>query len=102
MTAHHNDMRATDLDLRELLHFDPEGGVMLFGEERVVLFDPVALGLLRKLLVESIGATGARGMLTHLGFVHGWRTAESMRTTFPWDDEREGRIAGGRLHKLMG
>ncbi len=95
-------MRATDLDLRELLRFEPEGGVMLFGDERVVLFDPVALGLLRRLLVDAIGATGARGMLTHLGFAHGWRTAESMKTAFPWDDEREWRIAGGRLHKLMG
>jgi two-component system, NtrC family, response regulator HydG len=102
MPVHHNDMRAQDLDLRELLRFEPEGGVMLFGEERVVLFDPVALGLLRRLLVDALGATGARGMLTHLGFAHGWRTAEAMKTSFPWDDEREWRIAGGRLHKLMG
>ncbi len=95
-------MRAQDLDLRELLRFEPEGGVMLFGEQRVVLFDPGALGLLRKLLVDALGAIGARSMLTHLGFAHGWRTAESMKGSFPWDDEREWRTAGGRLHKLMG
>ncbi len=95
-------MRAEDLDLRDLLHFEPDGGVLLFGDQRVVLFDPVALGILRKMLVDAIGLTGARGMLTHLGYAHGWRTAESMKTSFPWDSEREWRIAGGRLHKLMG
>src|SRR5450432_4220451 len=62
----------------------------------------MALGLLRKLLVEQLGAIAARAILTHLGFAHGWRTAETMKTAFPWDDDREWRTAGGRLHRLMG
>ena len=41
-------MRATDLDLRELLSFEPAGGVIRFGGERVLLFDAVALGVLRR------------------------------------------------------
>ena len=38
-------MRAEDLNLRELLDFDPGGGVIRFGGERTLLFDAVAMGL---------------------------------------------------------
>jgi two-component system response regulator HydG len=95
-------MRARDLDLRELLSFEPGGGILRFAGERALLLDAVALGLLRKLLIDTLGEAGARGVLTRFGFAHGWRTAESLRTAFPWDDEDEWRHAGGRLHTLQG
>ncbi|MCS6915417.1 MAG: sigma-54-dependent Fis family transcriptional regulator [Myxococcales bacterium] len=95
-------MRAADLDLRELLQFDPQGGVIRFGGQRALLFDAVALGLLRKELIETLSATGARGVLTRFGYAHGWRTAENLKEQFPWDDEGEWRRAGGRLHTLQG
>ena len=92
-------MRAADLDLRELLHLDPEGGVLRFGGQRALLFDAVALGILRRELIETIGVAGARGLLARFGYAHGWRTAESMRHAFPWDDESEWKQAGGRLQR---
>ncbi|MBI2185851.1 MAG: sigma-54-dependent Fis family transcriptional regulator [Acidobacteria bacterium] len=95
-------MRATDLDLKELLQVDPAGGILRFGHERVLLLDAVALGLLRRELIEMLGMTGARAMLTRFGYAHGWRTAENLRTAFPWDSEDEWRHAGGRLHTLQG
>ncbi len=95
-------MRATDLDLRELLSFEPQGGVMRFGGRRVLLLDAVALGLLRKELIETLGLSAARGILTRFGYAHGWRTAESLRSEFPWESEREWRWAGDRLHMLHG
>ena len=36
---------------------------------------PVAMGLLRKYLVENLGINAARTMLTQFGFAHGWRMA---------------------------
>jgi DNA-binding NtrC family response regulator len=95
-------MRATDLDLRELLSFDPGGGVIRFGGERVLLFDAVALGILRRELIDSLGLTAARGILTRFGYAHGRRMAENLRTGFPWASEDEWRSAGGRLHMLQG
>ncbi len=95
-------MRAADLDLRELLHFEPKGGVIRFGGQRVLLFDAVALGILRRELIETLGQTGARGILTRFGYAHGWRTAETLRTEFPWQDEGEWKRAGGLLHTLQG
>ena len=95
-------MRASDLDLRELLTFEPKGGIIRFANERVLLFDAVALGLLRRELIDTLGVTGARALLTRFGYAHGWRTAETLRRAFPWDSEDEWRKAGGWLHTLQG
>ncbi len=95
-------MRARDLDLNELLQFDHEGGILRFAGERVLLLDAVALGLLRRELIDTLGLTGARAVLTRFGYAHGWRTAENLRSALPWDGEEEWRHAGGRLHTLQG
>ena len=93
-------MQAKDLDLRELLSFTPEGGVMHFMGRRVLMFDAVALGLLRKELIESLGMSAARSILTRFGYAHGRRTAESLKEEFPklfadsW--------TGPKLHMLHG
>ena len=76
-------MKIDDLDLRELLELAPKGGVIRFAGERVILMDTVALGLLRRELIETVGVTVARGVLTRFGYAHGWRTAQAMRTQFP-------------------
>jgi two-component system response regulator HydG len=36
-------MRARDLDLRELLEFEPKGGILRFAGDRAVLLNTVAL-----------------------------------------------------------
>jgi two-component system, NtrC family, response regulator HydG len=95
-------VRATDLDLRELLSFEPGGGVIRFGGERVLLFDAVALGILRKELIDSLGVNAARGLLTRFGYAHGRRMAENLQSGFPWESEGEWRVAGARLHMLQG
>src|SRR5688572_30825150 len=95
-------MKTSDLDLKELLQFDADGGILRFANERVLLLDAVALGILRRELIESLGLAGARAVLTRFGYAHGWRTAENLRTGFPWDSEEEWRQAGGRLHTLQG
>ena len=95
-------MRAADLNLGDLLTFDPNGGIIRFAGQRTVLLDTAALGILRCELVKTIGSTAARGILTRLGYAHGWHTAETFKTSFPWDDPEEWREAGGRLHTLQG
>jgi two-component system response regulator HydG len=95
-------MKSADLDLRDLLEFDPsKGGAIHFAGERVVLFDAVALGLLRRSLIDTLGMNGARALLSRFGFAHGWRTAETLKT-LPWQTEDDWRRAGARLHTLQG
>jgi two-component system response regulator HydG len=95
-------MRAEDLDLRELLEFEPTGGILRFAGQRALLLDAVALGLLRKELIEDLGWHAARALLSRFGYAHGWRTAETLKTAFAWDDPTEWHRAGGRLHRLQG
>ncbi len=95
-------MRADELDLKELLELDPEGGVIRFAGQRALLLDAVAMGLLRKYLVENFGVTAARTVLTQFGFAHGWRMAEALQAEFAWDSDDDWRLAGTRIHALEG
>jgi DNA-binding NtrC family response regulator len=94
--------RADELDHKELLELDPDGGVIRFAGQRALLLDAVAMGLLRKYLVENFGITAARTVLTQFGFAHGWRMAEAVRSEFPWESDDEWRSAGTRIHALEG
>src|SRR4051794_26818256 len=95
-------MRADNLDHKELLELDPEGGLIRFAGQRALLLDAVAMGLLRKYLVENFGITAARAVLTQFGFAHGWRMAEAMQAEFKWKNDEEWRRAGTRIHTLEG
>jgi DNA-binding NtrC family response regulator len=95
-------MRAEDLDHEELLELDAEGCVIRFAGQRALLIDAVAMGLLRKYLVENFGFTAARTVLTQFGFAHGWRMAEAMQVEFKWDSDDDWRRAGPRIHSLGG
>jgi two-component system response regulator HydG len=95
-------VRADDLDHKELLELDPESGVIRFAGQRALLLDAVAMGLLRKYLVENFGATAARTVLTQFGFAHGWRMADAMGTEFTWESDEDWRRAGTRIYTLEG
>src|SRR5438552_509175 len=95
-------MRTEGLDHKELLELDPEGGVIRFAGQRALLLDAVAMGLLRKYLVENFGVIAARTVLTQFGFAHGWRMAEAMQAEFEWDSDEDWRRAGARIHSLGG
>jgi len=95
-------MRADDLNLKELLQFDPAGGIVRFAGRRAVILDAVAHGLLRKELIDTFGVNVARSILTRFGYVHGKRMADAMRTEFKWDNEEEWRLAGPRIYCLQG
>jgi two-component system, NtrC family, response regulator HydG len=95
-------MRADDLHHEELLELDSKRGLIRFAGQRGLLIDAVAMGLLRKYLVESFGLTAARTVLTQFGFAHGWRMAEATHAEFNWDGDEEWRRAGLRIHTLQG
>jgi len=95
-------MKASDLHHDEVLSFEAGGGVIRFGGSRIILLDATALGLLRRELIEDLGAHGARMVFTRFGFAHGWRTAENLRRDFPWDSDEEWKHAGGAILTLLG
>ena len=95
-------MRPDDLHTRELLELDSDAGVIRFAGQRALLLDAVAMGLLRKYLVENFGLTATRTVLTQFGFAHGWRMAEAMQAEFKWDTDDDWRLAGTRINALEG
>jgi two-component system, NtrC family, response regulator HydG len=95
-------MRAEDLDHKEILELDPEGGLIRFAGQRALLLDAVAMGILRQYLVANFGLTAARAVLTQFGFAHGWRMAEALKKEFVWASDDEWRRAGPRIHTLGG
>ena len=95
-------MRVEDLNHKELLELDPEGGVIRFAGQRALLLDAVAMGLHRKYLVENFGLTAARAVLTQFGFAHGWRMAAAMKKEFKWASDEEWRRAGPYIYTLEG
>ncbi len=97
-------MEVGDLDLRNLLSFNPKGGVIQFMGHRVVLIDALAMGLLRKELMSTFGMSVARNILTRLGYAHGWLMADYLYdytgSTNP--ELLEDFTFGPTLHTLQG
>ena len=95
-------MNLADLDLRELLSFNPEGGVIEVLGERALLLNAFAIGHLRRDLIETLGVFGARNFLTRLGYANGWQTARNVHMNMPdiWAESRG--YAGSKLHSLTG
>jgi DNA-binding NtrC family response regulator len=90
------------LQLAELLDFRPDEGVIRLHEQRVVILSAAAMGLLRKELIDTLGAETARRLLMRFGFADGYHDAVSLRDRGAWSDPREGLRTGGVVHTLEG
>ncbi len=88
--------------LAELLEFRPDQGVIRLHEQRVVILSAAAMGLLRKELLDTLGAATTRRLLLRFGFADGYHDAVNLRERYGWDDARDGLRAGATLHTLAG
>ncbi|OGP94415.1 MAG: sigma-54-dependent Fis family transcriptional regulator, partial [Deltaproteobacteria bacterium RBG_16_47_11] len=93
-------MKTKDLDLSHVLSSKPKGGVMYFLGQRALVIDARALGFLRKELINNLGLSVARNMLTRLGYAHGWLTADNLSSEYP--ELLEDPTCGPALHMLQG
>ncbi|HXE81345.1 MAG TPA: sigma 54-interacting transcriptional regulator [Vicinamibacterales bacterium] len=94
--------RREHLHLAELLDFRPDQGVIRLHEQRVVILSAAAMGLLRKELVDTLGAETARRLLLRFGFADGYHDAVNLRERSSWSEPLEGIRAGATLHTLEG
>ena len=95
-------MHLEELDLKELLEGDTEAGLIRFAGQPAIVFDAVALGMLRKELIDTFGVSVARGLLSRFGYAHGQRMAEAMCSQFTWDSDLDRRRAGSKIYALQG
>ena len=89
-------------DLRDLLRFAAEDGLIWLGEHRMVLLHAGALSELRRELICSVGQEQARRILTRMGFASGMRDAELARRTRSLDRLADAFVVGPQLHMLEG
>jgi DNA-binding NtrC family response regulator len=91
-----------DLHLAELLDFRPDQGIIRLHEQRVVILSAAAMGLLRKELVDTLGADTARRLLLRFGYADGYHDAVNLRERSRWATPLDGLRAGATLHTLEG
>jgi hypothetical protein len=90
------------LDLREVLDFSPDQGIIRLHEQRVVILSAAAMGLLRKELIDTLGLETARRLMLRFGYADGYHDAVSLRDRSKWVNPVEGLRAGAVLHTLEG
>ena len=89
-------------DLRSLIRFSSDDGLIWLDQNRMVLMHATALGELRKELIESIGQEQARRILTRAGYAAGVRDAEIARRIRGDCSAIDAFVAGPQLHMLEG
>ena len=89
-------------DLRRLIRFSSEDGLIWLDESRMVLMHAAALAELRKELIGSVGAEQARRILTRMGFASGLRDAELAKKVRAGCSEIDAFVVGPQLHMLEG
>ncbi len=88
--------------LDEVFDFQPDEGLIRLHDQRVVILSAAAMGLLRKELVQTLGADSARRLLLRFGFADGYHDAINLRDQFTWEDPLEYVRAVATIHTLEG
>ncbi|MDO9143330.1 sigma-54-dependent Fis family transcriptional regulator [Rhodoferax sp.] len=91
-----------NVDLRRLLRFEPDSGVIWLGDRRMVLMHTNALAELRQDLMSSVGPEHARRILTRMGYASGLSDAEYAKKMRPGEALQDSFMVGPQLHMLEG
>ncbi|NTV11725.1 MAG: sigma 54-interacting transcriptional regulator, partial [Zoogloea sp.] len=89
-------------DLRGLVRFLSEDGLIWLGESRMLLLHAAAMSALRKELIDSVGQDQARRILTRMGYASGVRDAELVKKVRQGASLTESFFIGPQLHMLEG
>jgi two-component system response regulator HydG len=89
-------------DLAHCVLFTPGDGRIWLNDQRMILMQASALGIIRRELVETIGHQQSRALLTRVGYSSGARDAELIRRQWPDSELAHAFNAGPHLHCLTG
>lgn len=95
-------MKATDFNLSNDITFGPETGLTKFRENRLVVFDTNAIGLLRQSLITAIGIEEARRFLYRFGYQNGVADFYQMKHSYEFDTEMDLLASGPVIHTWEG
>jgi DNA-binding NtrC family response regulator len=102
MTSRKGPPLPSDDDLRSQIHFDPAHGKIWLDEQRMLLYHASGMGLLRKELIDSLGAQRARGLLMRFGYHSGWKDAALAQKLRPEITTADAFLVGPQLACIKG
>lgn len=95
-------MRAEDIDLSTMLRFRPDEGLLLLGENRMLLFSRTAMATLRELVVNHVGHRLAAAIFSQFGYRCGGDDYRSVALGGDWDSEIDLISSGPVTHMWEG
>lgn len=95
-------MKALDFNLPQELSFDFEQGINRFHENRLLILDVNAVGLLRQSVIETLGIHQARALFFKIGYQNGYADFMQTKMSYQFDDEIELLRVGPIIHTWEG
>ncbi|GGH67123.1 sigma-54-dependent Fis family transcriptional regulator [Comamonas phosphati] len=92
----------SDADLRSLVHFSTEDGLIWLSSQRMLLIHLASLSALRWEMMETMGAAHTRRLLMRAGYAAGERDAQLARRIRPDASLFDMFAVGPQLHGLEG
>ncbi len=86
----------------DLLHFEPDKGLVEFEGYRMVMLSACALGALRRELIQTLGWRRARGLMKRFGHAAGLADGLALAERFPDASGKRHMDLGPALHALEG
>ncbi|MCB1176781.1 MAG: XylR N-terminal domain-containing protein [Leptospiraceae bacterium] len=95
-------MKAQDINLQEILKFNPSEGKLLLSDNRMLLFSQHSLASLQKLLVFHFGFEYTRALFSQFGHRCGSDDYKSIAESGEWDSEIDKVASGPVTHMWEG
>lgn len=95
-------MKISDINIQKGINFSFETGEVFFKDQKLIIFDANAFGLLKQCVIESLGMEGARRFFLRFGFKQGYSDYLQTKVNFEYEDENEILINGPVLHSWNG
>ncbi|GJQ62520.1 MAG: hypothetical protein SCALA702_15730 [Melioribacteraceae bacterium] len=95
-------MKAGDLNFSEGLNFDPGTGITTFKDSRLVLMNANSFGMLRQMLIDTMGVDRAKNILLKFGYKNGYSDFIQMKSNYKFDSEMELLASGPVIHTWQG
>lgn len=95
-------MKASELNLREMLTFDPQAGKVMFGSNRMVVVGAALLGSIVDGIIDVGDTTTAKVLLRRCGEQAGHRLALIFKNEFTPESQQEWLALGPTMHAWEG
>ncbi len=95
-------MKASDFDITTKLRFNTDTGITTLGDQRVLILDADAVGLLRQDLIAEIGVERARRVFLKFGYQNGFADFMQMKIAHRYENETELLASGPVIHTWEG